>query len=43
MRPVRRGDSPISDDYSDYEESKADLVSRLGFTAAIVNAEFPQI
>lgn len=30
MRPVKRGDSPISGDFSDYEKAKPFLVSRFG-------------
>lgn len=30
MRPVRRGDSPRSDDFEHYEDAKPELVSRLG-------------
>lgn len=30
MRPVRRGASPISGDFSNYEKAKPDLISRLG-------------
>lgn len=41
MRPVRRGDSPISDDYSDYEESKVDLVSRLGLYCSYCERRIP--
>jgi hypothetical protein len=30
MRPVKRGNSPISVDFSDYEKAKPDLISRMG-------------
>lgn len=30
MRPVRRGPSPLSRDFDDYKDAKAELVSRLG-------------
>jgi 5-methylcytosine-specific restriction endonuclease McrA len=30
MRPVRRGLSPLSLDYADYQNAKPDLVARLG-------------
>lgn len=30
MRPVKRGDNPIAGDFSDYEDAKPFLVSRLG-------------
>ena len=31
MRPVRRGDSPRIDNYSDYTDAKTELISRIGF------------
>lgn len=30
MRPIRRGDAPQPDDYTDYKDAKSDLVARLG-------------
>ena len=30
MRPVKRGNSPVPDDYTDYTKAQPDLVSRLG-------------
>ena len=41
MRPVRRGNSPISGNYSDYENAKPNLISRIGGYCSFCERRIP--